>query len=34
MEHNVYKHIRVTGTSPDSQDDAVRNAIARAAKKV
>jgi len=34
MEHHVYKHIQVTGTSSDSQDDAVRNAIARAAKTV
>ena len=34
MEHHVYKHIQVTGTSSDSQDDAVRNAITRAAKTV
>ncbi len=34
MEHNVYKHITVTGTSADSQDDAVRKAVTRAAKTV
>lgn len=34
MEHHVYKHIQVTGTSGNSQDEAIRNAIARAAKTV
>lgn len=34
MEHNVYKHIQVTGTSGNSQDEAIRNAIARAAKTI
>lgn len=34
MSEHVYKHIEVTGTSSKSSDDAVRNAIARAATSV
>jgi flavin-binding protein dodecin len=34
MEHNVYKHIQVTGTSGNSPDEAIRNAIARASKTI
>lgn len=34
MSEHVYKHIEVTGTSAESSDDAVRNAIARAATSV
>lgn len=34
MPDHVYKHIDVTGTSKVSTDDAIRTAIARAAKTV
>lgn len=34
MENNVYKKIEITGTSTVSSDDAVNNALARAAKSV
>ena len=34
MEDKVYKQILVTGTSSRSQDEAIRNAVARAAKTV
>ena len=34
MSEHVYKHIEVTGSSSKSSDDAVRNAIARAALSV
>ncbi|MEP0821431.1 MAG: dodecin domain-containing protein [Ignavibacterium sp.] len=34
MADHVYKHIELTGTSPKSIEDAVNNAIARAAKTV
>lgn len=34
MSEHVYKHIEVTGTSAESSDDAVRNAIAKAAASV
>ena len=34
MSEHIYKHIRLTGTSKVSSDDAVRAAIARAAKSV
>jgi Uncharacterized conserved protein len=34
MENNVYKKIEITGTSSVSSDDAVNNALARAAKSV
>lgn len=34
MENKVYKKIEITGTSSVSSDDAVNNALARAAKSV
>ncbi len=34
MAENVYKLIEITGTSTKSMEDAVQNAIARAAKTV
>jgi len=34
MADHVYKHIEITGTSTKSVEDAVQNAIARAAKTV
>lgn len=34
MTEHVYRIIQLTGTSIKSSDDAVRNAIARAAKRV
>jgi hypothetical protein len=34
MSDHVYKQIELTGSSPVSSDEAVRNAIARAAKTV
>ena len=34
MSNHVYKTLELTGSSPDSPEDAVRNAIARAAKTV
>ena len=34
MSSHVYKHLELTGSSPKSIDDAVKNAIARAAKTV
>jgi flavin-binding protein dodecin len=34
MVDHVYKHIQLTGSSTISSDDAVRSAIARAAKTV
>ena len=34
MNDHVYKQIELTGSSPVSSDEAVRNAIARAAKTV
>jgi len=34
MTEHVYKHIEVTGTSSTSSDDAIRNAVARAAGSV
>lgn len=34
MSDHVYKHIELTGSSDKSMDDAVRNAVARAAKTV
>jgi len=34
MSHHVYKHIEITGTSADSMECAIQNAIARAAKTV
>lgn len=34
MSEHVYKIIEVTGSSPDSSDAAIRNALNRAAKTV
>ena len=34
MSDQVYKKIEVTGTSTEGQDDAIRNAIARAAMTI
>ena len=34
MENNVYKSVELTGTSPSSIEEAVQNAIARAAGTV
>jgi flavin-binding protein dodecin len=34
MSNHVYKTLELTGSSPDSPEDAVRNAITRAAKTV
>jgi dodecin len=34
MSDHVYKIVELTGSSPDSLEDAVRNAVARAARTV
>jgi hypothetical protein len=34
MSEHVYKQIELTGSSPVSSDDAVRNAIAKASKTI
>jgi dodecin len=34
MSDHVYKKIEITGSSPESSDAAVRNAVAKAAKTV
>ena len=34
MSEHTYKHIELTGSSKTSSDDAIRNAIAQAAKTV
>ena len=34
MSDHVYKHIEITGSSTTSSDDAIRNAIAKAATSV
>ena len=34
MSNHIYKHIELTGTSPVSIDQAVKNAVERAAKTV
>ena len=34
MNEDVYKHIRITGTSTTGSDDAVKNAISSAAKTI
>jgi hypothetical protein len=34
MSDHVYKIIEITGSSPESQDQAIRNAVDRAAKSV
>jgi len=33
-QNNVYKHIRLTGTSSSSLEDAINNAVERASKKL
>jgi flavin-binding protein dodecin len=33
-ESNVYKHIRLTGTSSSSLEDAINNAVERASKNL
>lgn len=32
MSHRVYKLVEIVGTSPNSTDEAIRNAIAKASK--
>ena len=32
MVNHIYKHVRLTGSSTKGTDDAIKNAIARAAK--
>jgi flavin-binding protein dodecin len=34
MTHHVYKQVEITGSSPTSIDDAVRTAIAKAARTI
>lgn len=34
MSEHIYKHIELTGSSKTSMDDAIHNAIARAAKTI
>jgi len=34
MEDHTYKHIEITGSSETGTDDAIRNAISKAAKTV
>ena len=34
MSNHIYKHIELTGTSPVSIDQAIKNAIERAAKTI
>jgi flavin-binding protein dodecin len=34
MTDHVYKHIELTGSSAKSSDDAIRNALAKAAKTI
>lgn len=34
MSGHVYKQIEITGTSPDSIEDAVKNALAKASESV
>ena len=34
MPQHIYKHLRLTGSSTKSSDDAIRAALARAAKTV
>ena len=34
MSNHIYKHIELTGTSPESIDQAIKNAVERAAKTV
>lgn len=32
MDHHIYKTVTITGTSPDSVDDAIKRGVARAGK--
>ena len=32
MDHNIYKTVTLTGTSPDSVDDAIKRGVERAGK--
>ena len=34
MTTHVYKHMDLTGSSPESSDDAIRTALAKAAKTI
>lgn len=34
MSNHVYKHVELTGSSPDGMEQAIRNAVARAARTV
>ena len=34
MEHHIYKTIQIVGTSPDSVEDAVNKALAKASKTI
>ena len=34
MSTHIYKHIELTGSSPNSSDEAVKNAIAKASESV
>jgi dodecin len=34
MSTHIYKHIELTGSSPDGSDEAVKNAIAKASESV
>lgn len=34
MSDHTYKHIRITGSSPDGTDAAIRNGIAKASKTI
>ncbi len=34
MANHVYKHVELTGSSPESSDKAIRNAIAKASETV
>ena len=34
MSNHIYKHIELTGTSPESIDQAIKNAVEREAKTV
>ena len=34
MSNHIYKHIELTGTSPESLEKAIDNAVARASKTV
>ncbi|NJD11645.1 MAG: dodecin domain-containing protein [Gemmatimonadetes bacterium] len=34
MSDHIYKHIELTGSSPDGMEQAIRNAVAKAAESV